>query len=207
MRKIYALIAMMLLAVCPKAMAQEEKTSTEEKTIAWSAPANYYAAVIDKDFACKIVAYTDGTYAIKGVYGSEYDIEFTVDNESVVEGVPEIVLTNYYSAQAPYYYFHAGDYTVCANYSKGTGYTGWEGESEDPGVWFYVYLYDKDNNYLGADYDYITWKKGDVTSISSLKANTNASDRTFSISGVEYTNKAKLPAGLYIKNGKKVLIK
>ena len=54
---------------------------------------------------------------------------------------------------------------------------------------------------------HITWKKGDVTSISSLKANTNASDRTFSISGVEYTNKAKLPAGLYIKNGKKVLIK
>lgn len=96
---------------------------------------------------------------------------------------------------------------LALNYSKGTGYTGWEGESEDPGVWFYVYLYDKDNNYLGADYDYITWKKGDVTSISSLKANTNASDRTFGISGVEYTNKAKLPAGLYIKNGKKVLIK
>ena len=342
MRKIYALIALMLLAVCPKAMAQEEENPTEEKTIAWSAKANYYSAALDKDFESEIVAYTDSTYAIKGIYGSEKDIEFTIDNESVVEGVPEVVLTNYYSAQAPYYYFSAGDYSLCVYYDKGKGYTGWEGEGEEPGLWFYAYLYDKDNNYiaggydyitwnkedivvpgekkeawsapanyyaeaidknfeskivaytdgtyaikgiygsefdieftidnesvvegvpeivltnyysaqapyyyfsagdyslcvyydkgkgytgwegegdepglwfyvylykgeeyLGGGYDYITWNKEDVTGITAVKQNAT-SDRIFSISGIEYTNKANLPAGLYIKNGKKFIVK
>ena len=90
MRKIYAIIAMMLLAVCPKAMAEE---TASEKVIAWSAPANYNSPVLEQNFAVTIVAYTDGTYAIKGVYGSEYDLEFTVDNESVINGKPEIVFT------------------------------------------------------------------------------------------------------------------
>lgn len=177
-----------------------------QKEIAWSASANYYSEAIDKSFESKIEAYTDGSYAIKGVYGSEYDIEFTIDNESVTDGVPEIVLTNYYSAQAPYYYFGAGDYIICAYYEKGSGSTAWEGDTDEPGIWFYTYLYDKDNNYLGGGYDYITWDKSAVTGISAIKQNAT-SDRIFSISGIEYTNKANLPAGLYIKNGKKFIVK
>ena len=204
MRKIYALIAMMLLAVCPKAMAEE---TASEKEIAWSAPANYYSEALDKDFAATIVAYTDGTYAIKGVYGSEYDLEFTVDNESVIDGIPEIVFTNPYSANAPYYYFAAGDYTICTYYTKGSGYTGWEGDSETPGIWFYVYLYDKDNTYIAPGYDYITWNAYEVTAISSLKANASTSESITSLTGIDYGKSAKLPAGIYVKNGKKFIVR
>lgn len=193
---------MMLLAVCPKAMAEE---AASEKEIAWSAPANYNSPALSKDFAVTIVSYTDGTYAIKGVYGSEYDLEFTVDNESVVEGVPEIVFTNAYSVSAPYYYIAGGDYIICTYYTKGGGYTGWEGDTDTPGVWFYTYLYDKDNNYLGAGYDYITWNASEVTAISSLKANAPASDRITSLTGIDYGKASKLPAGLYVKNGKKFI--
>ena len=88
------------------------------------------------------MGYTDGTYAIKGIYGSEDDLEFTIDSESVVENIPEIVLTNYYAESAPYYYFHAGKYDICVYYQKGSGYTGWEGEAEEPSVWFYTYVYE-----------------------------------------------------------------
>ena len=202
MRKIYAIIAMMLLAVCPKAMAEE---TASEKVIAWSAPANYNSPGLEQNFAVTIVAYTDGTYAIKGVYGSEYDLEFTVDNESVINGKPEIVFTNAYSVQATYYYISAGDYKICAYYAKGTGYTAWEGDTETPGVWFYNYLYQGDN-YLGAGYDFITWNASDiVTAISSVKAETSASGRITSITGIDYGKASKLPAGLYVKNGKKFI--
>ena len=205
MKKIYALITLMLMAVCPKTMAQEEGTTTEEKTVAWNVPAEYYSEALDSVFESKIEAYTDGSYAIKGVYGSDKDIEFTIDNESVIEGTPEIVLTNYYLEQPPYYYFAAGDYTICVYYQKGAGYTGWEGDTDEPGVWFYTYLY-KGDNYISGGYDYVTWKKEDVTGIKTVSQE-KQSDRVFSISGVEYTNKENMPAGLYIKNGKKFIVR
>ena len=203
MRKIYALIAMMLFAVCPMAMAEE--AAAAEKEISWSSPVNYFSEGLNAGFSATIVGYTDGTYAIKGIYGSEDDLEFTIDSESVVENIPEIVLTNYYAESAPYYYFHAGKYDFCTYYVKGTGYTGWEGDAEEPCLWFYTYLYEGEN-YVGAGYDTVYWNKADASSISSPKAGASASDRITSLSGINYSQSVKLPAGLYVKNGKKVLV-
>ena len=80
-----------------------------------------------------------------------------------MDGVPEIVFTNSYSANAPYYYFHAGDYDICVYAQRGAGYTGWEnGNSAKGEAWYYVYLYDKDGNYLGGGYDDVTWGSEDA---------------------------------------------
>ena len=166
----------------------------------------YYSEALDQTFDATIISYTDGSYTVKGVYGSEEDVlEVTVDNENVIEGIPEVVLTNYYYVEDPYYYFHAGKYDFCTYYVKGTGYTGWEGDAEEPCLWFYTYLYEGEN-YVGAGYDTVYWNKADASSISSSKAGASASDRITSLSGINYSQSAKLPAGLYVKNGKKVLV-
>ena len=98
-----------------------------------------------------------------------------------------------------------GEYDCCTYYGKGTGYTGWEGDAEEPCLWFYTYLYEGEN-YVGAGYDTVYWNKADASSISSPKAGASASDRITSLSGINYSQSAKLPAGLYVKNGKKVLV-
>ncbi|MGN0282033.1 MAG: hypothetical protein ACI4B3_10725 [Prevotella sp.] len=136
-------------------------TFTKAKNELWRTEANYYCEVLNKDFATQIVAYEDGSYTIEGIYGSEERLEFYVDTESVIGGIPEIVPTNAYKVDAPFYYFHAGDYTVCIYYQRGSGYTGWENGNRSKGeLWYYVYLYDKDDNYLGGGSDDITWDTG-----------------------------------------------
>lgn len=206
MRKIYFLLTAMLLGVATSGMAQEEQTAKE---LDWSVPANYYSAALDNNFECSVEAYTDGTYAIKGVYGSDQDIEFTIDSESVIDGVPEIIMTNYYNnSYDVYYYFGAGEYVICAYYSKGGGYTGWEGDSETPGIWYYTYLYDLNNNYLGGGYDNITWNKEDKTGISHVAVSSpRKTGRVTSISGVSFPNKENLPSGIYISDGKKFVVR
>ena len=134
-----------------------EFTVTRSKIEVWRTDGDYYSEALDKTFKCQIVGYDDGSFRIDGVYGSTDVLDFYVDTESVIEGVPEVVFTNAYSAQAPYYYFHAGDYNIRLYYQRGTGYTGWENGNSNKGeLWFYIYLYDKDNNYLGGGYDDVT---------------------------------------------------
>ena len=134
-----------------------EFTVTKSKAELWRTNAEYYSEALDKTFDCQIVCYEDASYRIDNIYGSDDAIDFYVDNESVVDGVPEIVFTNSYSANAPYYYFHAGDYDICVYAQRGAGYTGWEnGNSAKGEAWYYVYLYDKDGNYLGGGYDDVT---------------------------------------------------
>ncbi|MGM9733621.1 MAG: fibronectin type III domain-containing protein [Prevotella sp.] len=155
------------------AMTDDENYSLSEgfklsfikaKNELWRTEANYYCEALNQDFATQVVAYEDGSYAIEGIYGSDERIEFYVDTESVIDGIPEIVFTNAYKVNAPYYYFHAGDYTFCIYYQRGTGYCGWENGNRTKGeVWFYTYLYDKDDNYLGGGFDDITWGTDEAT--------------------------------------------
>ena len=139
-------------------------TFTKTKTELWRTDASYYSDAFDTSFPVQIVAYEDGSYAIEGIYGSDKKIEFYVDNESVIDGIPEVVFTNAYKENPPCYYFHAGDYTVCIYYQRGNGYCGWENGNMNKGeVWFYMHLYDKDNNFLGGGYDDITWDNGEAS--------------------------------------------
>lgn len=148
-----------------RAMSSDENYSNSEdvetevvkkKDELWRKDANYFCEALGSNFSCQIVAYKDGTYAIDGLFNSSDILEFMIDESSVVDDIPEIVLTNYYQATPPYYYFRAGDYTLCIYYQHGSGYSGWEGDTDEPGIWFYVYLY-RGSDYLGAGYDYITW--------------------------------------------------
>ena len=133
-------------------------TFIKAKNELWRTEASYYSETIDATFPVQVVAYEDGSYAIEGVYGSNETIDFYIDNESVIGGYPEVVFTNAYKMNAPYYYFHAGDYTVCIYYQQGLGYSGWaNGNFLNGEVWFYVYLYDKEGNYLGCGYDDVSW--------------------------------------------------
>ena len=45
-------------------------------------------------------------------------IEFYVDTESIIDGIPEVVFTNAYKENAPYYYFNAGDYKATSVLTK-----------------------------------------------------------------------------------------
>ncbi|MGM9713806.1 MAG: hypothetical protein ACI3Y5_06775 [Prevotella sp.] len=186
-----------------------------KKQEAWTVTASYYSGALKKDFPCTIVAYNDGTYAIKGVYGSADDIEFVIDREHMVECenaskekyyVPEIAFTNYYKAQDTYYYFYAGEYTVCAYYAQGAGYSAWEGDTAEPCLWFYTYLY-KGEEYIGGGYDSVSWNKSDVSSISTAITDRTLSGRMFSVTGIPYSNGKKMPAGIYIRNGKKFIVR
>ena len=124
----------------------------------WTAEAEYYSEVLDATFPCTIISYADGSYEIQGIYGSESSLEFRVDDTSIVDGIPETKPINAYQENAPYYYYSAGDYTMCLYYQRGSGYTGWEnGTAESGEVWFYIYLYDKEGNYLGGGYDDVKW--------------------------------------------------
>lgn len=134
---------------------------TRSKVEVWRTDSEYYSEALGITYNCQIVCYDDGSLRIEGIYGSTDALDFYIDNESVIDGIPEVVFTNSYSAQAPYYYFHAGDYNVCIYYQRGAGYTGWEnGNSSKGELWFYVYLYDKDNNYIGGGFDDVTWDTG-----------------------------------------------
>lgn len=154
-------------SVAVRAMTEDENysnslafefTVTRRKAELWRTDGEYYSEALDKTFNCQIVCYEDGSYRIDGIYGSSDVLDFYVDSESVVDGIPEVVFTNAYKATAPYYYFHAGDYTVCVYYQQGNGYTGWEnGNSSKGELWYYVYLYDKDGNYIGGGYDDVAW--------------------------------------------------
>lgn len=139
-------------------------TFTKTKAELWRTDASYYSEAIDTSFPVQIVAYEDGSYAIEGIYGSDKKIEFYVDNESVINGIPEVAFTNAYKENPPYYYFKAGNYKVCIYYQRGGGYCGWENGNMNKGeVWFYIYLYDKDYNYIGSGYDNITWDNGEAS--------------------------------------------
>ena len=120
-----------------------------EKLELWRTECNYNSPVLDKDFTCQVVAFDDGNFEIQGIYGSDDKIEFNADENG------EIVLLNPYEVNPPYYYLHAGDYTLCVYI--GSGYSGVECTREYGDIWFYVYLYDKDGNYINGDYDSITW--------------------------------------------------
>ena len=120
-----------------------------ERSVIWSTDCSYYSAVLDQVFANKIVAYDDGNFAIEGLYGSDCSLEFVADDNN------EIVVLNAYSASAPYYYVAAGDYKLCLYI--GAGYSGVECTKSYGYVWYYIYLYDKDNNYIGGNYDEISW--------------------------------------------------
>ncbi len=131
---------------------------TRSKAEIWSTDAIYYSEALAQSFNCKIACFEDGSYEIQNIYGSGEKLDFAVDETSVIDGVPEIYFTNAYKVNAPYYYFNAGDYTLCIYYTKGSGYSGWEnGDKNNGEVWFYSYVYDKDGNYLGGGFDDITW--------------------------------------------------
>lgn len=193
-----------MLLVVSTMMAQESETT--ERKVKWTAPASYYSQALDQTFDTKVAAYSDGTYEVQGIYGStDKNIVFTINHESVVEDIPEIILTNYYSAQAPYYYFAAGDYTICVYYERGAGYTGWEGEADEPCLWFYSYVYDSQNNYMAGGFDTVSWNAADVTTtgITAISPIANeASQRITSLTGITYDNRSKLPHGIYVSDRK-----
>lgn len=124
-------------------------TFRREKMELWRTECNYNSPVLGQDFACQVVAFDDGNYEIQGIYGSDDKIEFNADENG------EIILLNAYQVSAPYYYLTAGDYTLCVY--VGSGYSGVECTASYGDIWFYVYLYDSEGNYLGGDYDWITW--------------------------------------------------
>lgn len=203
MKKIYTM-AVLLLAVSNSLMAQESET---EKSVAWTVPANYYSEPLDANFETTLTYYTDGSISLSKLYGSDYTLEMKIDTESVVDGIPEISFLNYYTAAAPYYYFYAGDYTLCIYYQQGSGYSGWEGDAEEPELWFYNYLY-KGDAYIKGGYDIVTWSKNNITGIASVAASADKADsRIFSLSGMSMKADGKLAPGLYIRNGKKMIIK
>lgn len=124
-------------------------TFERQKVVLWQTECNHNSSVLGQDFKCKIVGFDDGNYEIQGIYGSDDKIEFNADENS------EIVLLNAYKGAPPYYYLKAGDYTLCVYIAS--GHSGVECTASNGDIWYFVYLYDKEGNNLGCDYDEITW--------------------------------------------------
>ena len=120
-----------------------------EKAEVWRSECNFLSTVLNKDFTCQIVAYDDGNYELEGLYGSDSHLEFCADENS------EIVVLNAYKVAAPYYYVKGGDYTLCFYIDRECSSV--ECTKNAGEVWFFAYLYDKDNNYLGGDYESFAW--------------------------------------------------
>ena len=139
-------------------------TFTKTKAELWRTDASYYSEGTGLTFPVQIVGYEDGSYAIDGIYGSEEKIEFYVDSENVIDGIPEVAFTNAYKENPPYYYFYAGNYTICIYYQQGSGNSGWENGNRSKGeVWFFAYIYDAEGTYLGGGYEDITWDTGEAS--------------------------------------------
>lgn len=133
---------------------------TRSKSELWRTECNYNAPVLGTDFTCQVVAYDDGSYEIEGLYGSDDKLEFSIDADNAFT----ILNANYVSL--PYYYVKAGDYNLCLYIDD--GYSSAACSRAQGEVWFYCYLYDQSNNYLGGGYDYITWGSEVVESIDNL---------------------------------------
>ncbi|MGM9697962.1 MAG: hypothetical protein ACI3Y0_04895 [Prevotella sp.] len=194
MRKIYALITLMLLAVCPKAMAEEEGA-----TLLWSVIGDvkhdYDSETVD--LTATMEAYSDGSYIIKNYYAEGgSDLKFTV-----ADG--KMTITN---GSSGYLYNVSGPEAIDIIYYYDGDYSQFEGDKDSGELWFCYYYYADGVNCGTYIYYTFTWPST-TTAISSVKAESVSSDRIISVSGIEYSNKANLPAGLYIKNGKKVLVK
>lgn len=107
----------------------------------------YESKGLNMNFTGYLVTYDDGSYAIEGLYGSDDKLEFTIDENS------EILVTNAYKENPPYYYVKAGNYTLCLYIA--TGYSSFNKTDND--MYFYVYVYEGDT-YLNGGYDYISWQ-------------------------------------------------
>lgn len=135
-------------------------TLTFERTKAeiWRKTGTYTAAVLGESFTADIVAYDDGSYTIEAPYGAEgKDISF-----SVPEGSTEI--SPLATEEGGYYAFWVSSDKYVYIY-PGSGYSEFTGDKSQGEVWFYTYLYDKDNNSLGGGYDDFTWgsASGEIT--------------------------------------------
>lgn len=191
MRKIFAFIAMMLLAVCPKAMAEE--TATLLWSVEGSVKHNYDSETVDGK--ATLEAYSDGSYTLKNYYtegGS--DLTFTVS-----EGT--ITIT---SGSKNYLYNVSGPEAIDIIYYYDGQYSSFEGDQTKGSLYFYYYYYADGLTYGSGLYYYFEWPSS-TTTISSLKASAPASDRITSITGIDYGKASRLPAGLYVKNGKKFI--
>ena len=132
-----------------------------EKAEIWRTECNFLSAILNQNYTCQVVAYDDGNYEIEGLYGSDSRLEFNADENS------EIVVLNAYKVTPPYYYVKAGDYTLC--FYIDTECSSVELSRSSGNIWFFAYLYDKDNNYLGGDYESITWgETADGPSVDDL---------------------------------------
>ena len=78
---------------------------------------------------------------------------------SITEGAKTVSTLNFtwqpVEGAPPYYYLKASDYTLCVYIAS--GHSGVECTASNGDIWYFVYLYDKEGNNLGCDYDEITW--------------------------------------------------
>lgn len=149
------------------------------------------------DGKATLEAYSDGSYTLKNYYtegGS--DLTFTVSDGT-------ITITN---GSNNYLYNVSGPEAVDIIYYYDGEYSSFDGDQTQGSLYFYYFYYADGQTYGPGLYYYFVWPSS-TTSISALKAANASSDRIISVSGIEYTNKANLPAGLYIKNGKKFIVK
>lgn len=194
MRKIYALIAMMLLAVCPKAMAEETAT------LLWSVEGNvkhdYDSETVDGK--ATLEAYSDGSYTLKNYYtegGS--DLTFTVSDGTI----------SITSGSENYLYYVSGPEAIdLIYYYDGARYSSFEGDENKGSLYFCYYYYADGKNYGPGLYYYFEWP-ATTDGVVSIKSEIPSSKSITSLTGIDYGKSAKLPAGIYVKNGKKFIVR
>ena len=160
---------------------------------------------------CQIYAF-DGYYLMYNYLGEGTMVKFTVD-----ETTSEIAIKNFdyeHSEEYPGYwkYFFITD-NDCIGIYGADGMSAFSGNAESGSLTF---AYEYYSNYLAENADYegtttITWPVSATGGVNNVVRESNPDAPVYTISGIRLNTTLKhineLPAGLYISDGKKFIIK
>ncbi|MGN0222037.1 MAG: hypothetical protein ACI4BA_07965 [Prevotella sp.] len=206
MKKIYVVFSLLLTLFAAKGYAQE--TETPLWTAEGSYVYNYYAETPQFTGTATIEAYADNRYVVKNfMKAGGGNLEFTA-----VDGVVSVTNGANGTADATYVYNVSGADAADAIYlymgaSYCPDYTGFSGDATGGELYLGAYYYPNVNEsiYTWGTYD-LVWGSAGIQSIKENKTATQ-SKGMYNLQGCRVADGAALTSGMYILDGKKILVK
>lgn len=208
MKKIYVVLTLALVLFAAKGYAQEA-----EKPL-WTAEGSYvfdyFAETPQFAGTTTIEAYENNRYVIKNFMSKDgSDLEFTVSNDSVVIVTNGSGATDYNT----YLYKLAGSEANDAMYVYMGAYycpdfDGFSGDAAGGEVYLGAYYYAdrSEGSYVWGTYDFVWDAATGIEAIQESKTATKAKGM-YNLQGCKVADRNSLSSGMYILDGKKVLVK
>ncbi len=208
MRKIYVVFTFALALFAAKGYAQEAETPL------WTAEGSYvydyYSETPQFSGKATIEAYADNRYVVKNfMTAGGGNLEFTA-----IDGVVTVTNGSNGTDAATYVYNVSGADASDAIYlymgaQYCPDYAGFSGDATGGELYFGAYYYPNVNEgtYTWGTYD-LVWGSAGIQAISNNKTAANAKGKgMYNLQGCRMAEGTALSSGLYILNGKKILVK